>query len=218
MAGSEFTSLLDSRTARVWSSTTWNIDRIETGSARSGTDSSGGLLPWTAIEKSFGQSTRPSAILPGAAMRGQSACAFSIPIDPIKRGRTTRPAQFAAPVSACLSIVLLWAVVGCHSTKAGQGVRGAGQQLDFNQDVQPILPATASVATGLTRRCARRAPAGSGRSAFHKRPGHPMRSSAESGAERTDQAHRVKGPTPPDAAVAARRSQTDEGRGHCSPA
>ena len=91
-----------------------------------------------------------------------------------ERAARPRPAQFAAPVSACLSIVLLWAVVGCHSTKAGQGVAGAGQQLDFNQDVQPILASNCFSCHGPDpemRKAGLRLDLEE--SAFHKRPGHP---------------------------------------------
>jgi len=91
-----------------------------------------------------------------------------------ERAARPRPAQFAAPVSACLSIVLLWAVVGCHSTKAGQGLAGAGQQLDFNQDVQPILASNCFSCHGPDpemRKAGLRLDLEE--SAFHKRPGHP---------------------------------------------
>jgi len=84
----------------------------------------------------------------------------------------TKPAHAALAVSLCLLGAIL--VAGCHSRQVtGTGDQG-GRQIDFNQDVQPILASNCFSCHGPDpemRKAGLRLDLGE--SAFQKRPGHP---------------------------------------------
>jgi hypothetical protein len=94
--------------------------------------------------------------------------------DPCKFAKIKTLAQFNAPLFACAIIVaglLLAPATGCRNHRASVV---AGQHLDFNQDVQPILARNCFSCHGPDpemRKAGLRLDLGE--AAFRKRPGHP---------------------------------------------
>ncbi len=87
-----------------------------------------------------------------------------------------RPACSHAPwvASYCLAGALLATITGCHSKQPGQIATRTHRDLDFNQDVQPILASNCFSCHGPDpemRKGGLRLDLAE--SAFRKRPGHP---------------------------------------------
>jgi hypothetical protein len=84
-----------------------------------------------------------------------------------------RQAHFAGSAALCVAIALLCATTGCHEKKSAESAK-APQQIDFNQDVQPILASNCFACHGPDpemRKAGLRLDLEE--SAFRKRPGHP---------------------------------------------
>src|SRR5580693_2247866 len=100
-----------------------------------------------------------------AVLRPQSAVARLVP---------RRQAHFAGSAALCIAIALLCATTGCHEKKPARSTAKASQQIDFNQDVQPILASNCFACHGPDpemRKAGLRLDLEE--SAFKKRPGHP---------------------------------------------
>ena len=130
-----------------------------------------------------------------------------------KRLIRSKSTYIALAPSMCLVGVILATAVGCHDRQAGKSVARGAAGFDFNQDVQPILASNCFSCHGPDPEMRKAGPeAGPGRVGIQEAAGASRCDcSRASGTERADQADRVKGPAPPDAAIAAGRSQADEG-------
>jgi hypothetical protein len=107
-------------------------------------------------------------------MKGCAQLAAIQPESAIANSGVRRRAFFAGAASLCLAGALLCTTTGCHEKKPVGSVARTAQQIDFNQDVQPILASNCFACHGPDpemRKAGLRLDLGE--SAFKKRPGHP---------------------------------------------